>query len=1056
MNPRILLLILPPALLGFTQHILSVSSAADPPSPQLTFAGAIEPILRRRCYSCHGPDKQESGLRLDRRAAVLRGGETGPALLPGKAAKSQLLLRVRSTASDERMPPTGARLTDAEIAALTAWIDQGAAWAEGETASQHWAFQPIRTPRPRDLPDSGWAQGPIDRFILRRLQQENTQPSPPASRQIQIRRAHLDLLGLPPTPSQWQHWLSEPSPDWYAEMIDALLASPHFGERWGRVWLDLARYADTDGYEKDRPRPHAYHWRDWVMDAINRDVPYNQFTEQQLAGDLLPGATGETRLATGFHRNTLTNREGGIDKEEDRVKQAVDRVNTVSTVWLGLTLKCAQCHSHKYDPISHSEYFQLYGFFNNSDEADFQLAPTETQAEKHQQLLAAHTAQVTQLRTQYEARRAELAVGLPAATRQLQNRFPNGLVAPSQKGLFVYASCDMSSATDRGLANASWEGVNAPTQVPGRNGQAFQYNGKNTRWVLGHPKHFRSDQAFTIAAWLKTTQASGSIVTQLDENQAFRGLDFTTHQGMLELHLVHQWPTNAIKVTTPSLIKTNQWHHALVRYDGSGKVAGIEIFIDGILQPLETEEGQLTGAIATDEPIRIGSRKQSSYFQGQLDEISIYSRRISDDEVAQLTQTPGLKRFLELAAIPADKRPDTQTAEMVDYLVDRNPHLSALRKQLTELAKKPPQVDTDTGMALTTPATARRTFVHQRGEFLRPGNEVQTGTPSFLPPLAPRGAQPDRLDLARWILDSRNPLTARVAVNRVWQHYFGRGLVATSDDFGTQGDPPTHPTLLDWLASHFVQHHWGMKWLHRQLVTSATYRQSSADRRDLTERDPYNLWLARQRRTRVDAEMIRDISLATSGLLDATTHGASVFPPLPPGTLELAFVDVINRGPWKVSSGGNRYRRGFYTFFQRTAPYPMLALFDAPDSNTSCTRRERSNTPLQALMLWNDPVFLECAQHLAYQTLAEADDTDNQRIDTLFVATLSRHPDPPEQKTIRTLLTTCRQSYRSNPHLARQLLGNKQAMSDAMAAEWASWLAVVRTLMNLDEFITRE
>ena len=1030
--------------------------SAEPNRPELTFGRAIEPILRRRCYSCHGPDKQESGLRLDQRAAALAGGDSGPALQPGKATQSPLLRRVRSNAPDFRMPPDGARLTAKEIATLTAWIDQGAAWPEGEAAAAHWAFQPVKPPRTGDLPDGVWSSSPLDRFILRRLQLEQTQPSPPASRPILIRRVHLDLLGLPPTPTQWKHWLAHPHPDWYHQMVDSLLASPHFGERGGRLWLDLARYADTDGYEKDRPRPHAYHWRDWVMDAINRDLPYDQFTEQQLAGDLLPGATEETRLATGFHRNTLTNREGGIDKEEDRVKQAVDRVNTVSTVWLGLTLKCAQCHSHKYDPISHNEYYQLYGFFNNSDETDFRLAPTAAQIEKHQPLAAAHTARVTELRSQYEAAREKLSAGLAATSRQLRKRFPHGAATPPQKGLSIYASCDTSNDADRGLEEAQWEGDGVPKQVAGRIGQAFQFNGKNARWAIGQPTRFRADRPFTIAAWIYTTQASGSIVTQLDEDAAFRGLDFTTHQGKLELHLVHEWPENGIKVTTPALVKTNQWHHALVRYDGSSKVAGVDIFIDGKIQKLNVQVDALTDQITASEPIRIGSRKRSSYFQGQLDDISIYDRRLTDDEVTQLAQGPGLQRFLELAAIQPDQRRTAQTEEMVDYLVDRNADLRKLRRQLSELTGKPPEVEAGTGMALATTATPRRTFVHLRGDFLKPGTEVQTGAPSFLPPLTPRGVQADRLDLARWVLDAGNPLTSRVAVNRVWQHYFGRGLVATSDDFGTQGEPPTHPALLDWLASRFVQHHWEMKWLHRQLVTSTTYRQSSADRPDLRARDPYNLWLARQRRTRVDAEMIRDISLATSGLLDRTTHGVSVFPPLPPGTLELAFVDVINRGPWIVSSGGDRYRRGFYTFFQRTAPYPMLALFDAPDSNTSCTRRERSNTPLQALMLWNDPVFLECAQHLALNTLQVPDVTDSQRLDELFVATLARHPESSELDTMAELLQTSRQAYQSTPLLARELLGTNESTSDAQAMEWASWFAVVRTLMNLDEFITRE
>ena len=1057
MTHRLLITAVTSALIcGGTLSPQRTAVAEAPQPPQLSFRTAIEPILRRRCYSCHGPDKQEAGLRLDKRAAALQGGDSGPALRPGNPTNSTLLRRVRSNDPATRMPPDGARLTPAEIATLTEWIDRGASWAEGETAAAHWAFQPVTHAGHPNLTGDAWSFNPVDRFVLRGLRREQTKPSPTASRPILVRRVHLDLLGLPPTSAQSQHWLTHPDLDWYHQMVDSLLASPHFGERAGRLWLDLARYADTDGYEKDRPRPHAYHWRDWVMDAINRDLPYDQFTEQQLAGDLLPGATEETRLATGFHRNTLTNREGGIDKEEDRVKQAVDRVNTISTVWLGLTVKCAQCHSHKYDPISHNEDYQLYGFFNNSDESDFPLAPTASQTATYQRALSAHNARVTALRTAYENAREKLADGLLTTTRELQKRFPDGVARPPQKGLSIYASCDPSQTADRGLADATWEGDGVPKQVDGRIGQAFEFNGKNTRWVLGQPNHFRGQGAFTIAAWIHTTQPSGSIVTQLDEFQSFRGLDFTTHQGMMELHLVHEWPSNGIKVTTPSVIKTKQWHHVLVRYNGSRKAAGVEILVDGKPQKLKVQVDALTDTTVSSEPIRIGSRKRTSYFQGYLDEISIYNRRLTDEEVTHLTQGPGLQQFLTLAAIAPEKRSAAETETMLDYLIDRDADLRNQRREIRELTMKPPEVETDTGMALATSASPRRTFVHLRGDFLKPGTEVQAGVPSFLPPLSARGAQADRLDLARWILDTRNPLTARVAVNRVWQHYFGRGLVATSDDFGTQGDPPTHPELLDWLASRFVGHQWQMKWLHRQLVTSRTYRQSSAQRPDLQERDPYNLWLARQRRTRVDAEMIRDISLATSGLLDRTTHGVSVFPPLPPGTLELAFVDVINRGPWKVSSGGDRYRRGFYTFFQRTAPYPMLSLFDAPDSNTSCTRRERSNTPLQALMLWNDPVFLECAQHLAGQILEMPNATDSQRIEHLFVTALARRPESLELDTMTTLLENSRQTYGSDPPLARTLLGTSETQSDSQSTEWASWFTVVRTLMNLDEFITRE
>ena len=1045
-------------LLPYLTH--TVPAAGQETAPTIVFDRDVEPILKRRCHACHGPDKSEGGLRLDLRPRALQGGDSGRAIRPGNANQSRLVALIRQTVPGERMPPEGALLTAKEIAAIARWIDQGAAWPSSQGGSrsvaEHWAYQPLKAISLPAVKQRQWPLVGVDRFILRRLERERAPPSQEATREIQIRRAHLDLTGLPPTPRQWRQWMHHARQDWYEQMVDGLLASPHFGERWGRRWLDLARYADTDGYEKDQPRPHAFHWRDWVLDAINRDLPFDQFSEQQLAGDLLPGATPETRLATGFHRQTLTNREGGIDKEEDRVKQAVDRVNTVATVWLGLTVKCAQCHSHKYDPISHREYYQLYAFFNNADETDFPLAATAAATARHQRQLASHAQRLDALRDEYQAARRRLTSELPALATGLLKRFPDGIEAPPSKGLQVRASFDDAANSDRGLAEAVWRGSAAPSRVAGKVGKALQLNGSSERWELGQAFRFDSDQPFTIGAWIQSANGGGAIVTKLDEAADFRGVDFTNNAGILEVHLVQTWPTDAIKVTTKSRVKNSEWHHALVRYDGSRKAAGVEIFVDGARQELTTHYDTLSGSIHIDEPLRIGSRKQGTFWRGRIDEVHLYDRRLDDQEIALLSQDAALKQFLDLARLsPQDRQPE-QRASMIDYLVDQRPAPRKLRQQIAQLTAKPPQVERGTGMGLARVSSPRQTFVHRRGDFLDRGDEVQVGAPAFLAPLQPRGAVPDRLDLARWIIDPNNPLTARVAVNRVWQHYFGRGLVATSDDFGSQGDPPSHPELLDWLSVEFIAHNWEMKWLHRRLVTSATYRQSSQARRDLIGRDPYNRWLARQHRARIDAEMVRDAALATAGLLDTRTHGASVFPPLPPGILELAFVDVINRGPWKVSPGGDRYRRGLYTFYQRTSPYPMLALFDAPDSNTSCTRRARSNTPLQALMLWNDPVFLECARHLADRLLQAPHADDAQRITAAFVTTLSRRPDRSDRADIARLLSVSRKAFTADPRLADQLAGDTPARSEVSRVEWASWISVVRALMNLDEFITRE
>jgi len=1033
-------------------------TANDPDT--VSFARQIAPIFKRRCYSCHAADKQQGGLRLDRRRNALAGGDNGPVVRPGKSGSSRIVALITEAVAGERMPPKGPLLSAAEVDTIRRWIDQGAVWPQNTESdndlNSHWSFQPVAAAGVPRVKDVAWPRNAIDRFVLKQLERQRTHPSGQASRAILIRRVYLDLIGLPPSPEEWMHWIADPSLDWYPRLVDQLLASPQFGERWGRVWLDLARYADTDGYEKDRPRPHAYHWRDWVLDAVNRDLPFDQFTEQQLAGDLLPGATQETRLATGFHRNTLTNREGGIDKEEDRVKQAVDRVNTVATVWLGLTVQCAQCHSHKYDPVSHREYYQLYSFFNNADESDIALAPTPEQSAQYARDNAAHQQRLLEKRKTLAAARAQLQADLPKIRADYLARFPGGQALPPRQGLQVHAAFDADLRGGTGLQDARWLGSEKPTFAEGKLDMALQFGGSGERVELGRPLRFQSDKPFTIAAWIRWSAGVGAIVTKMDEAADFRGVDFTNNQGMLELHLVRTWPGDAIKVTTKSRVKKDEWHHVMVSYDGSRKAAGIRIDIDGKSQQLTTHYDALKGSIDLDEPLRVGSRKSSTFFNGRIDEVRIYDRVLAQQERLLLAGDSGLRQFLELAQIdPAILKPE-QLQALLDFLVERRETLRTLRDEVQRIEKNPAKLQQGTGMALVAAKQPRRSFVHIRGEFLSKGSEVTAGVPEFLHPLRPRAAVPDRLDLARWILDSKNPLTSRVAVNRLWQQYFGQGLVRTSDDFGTQGTQPTHPALLDWMATRFVENGWSVKWLHREIVTSATYRQSSVARPELAERDPYNTWLARQNRLRVEAEIVRDLALATSGLLHERTHGPSVFPPLPDGTLELAFVDVINRGPWKVSPGRDRYRRGLYTFFQRTSPYPMLSLFDAPDSNTACTHRETSNTPLQALTLWNDPVFVECAQFLARRVLREAGPGDRERVETAFITALSRKPTAEDQRDVVALLDNGRSVFANDKPLARALIGSASAPSGMSDAEFAAWVSVARTLMNLDEFITRE
>jgi hypothetical protein len=837
-------------LAGF--FVLSSSAlAADP----VDYLRDVKPILSQHCYSCHGPQKQKSGLRLDTIAAARKGGHSGPAIVPGKSAESLLIKAL--TTSDEnlpRMPYQKPPLDEKQIALLKAWIDQGAkvpADERLETATtgktKHWAFQPISRPAMPPVKNPAWVRNSIDRFILARLEKEGIAPSPEADRVTLIRRLFLDLIGLTPSIEEVDAFVSDTRPHAYELLVDRLLQSPHYGERWGRHWLDLARYADSNGFNIDAPRS-MWKYRDWVIDAFNRDLPFDQFTIEQIAGDLLPNATLSQKIASGFHRNTLINEEGGIDLEQFRVESIVDRVNTTGSVFLGLTIGCAQCHDHKFDPISQRDYYQLFAFFNNVDEPTLEL-PT---AEQHRQ------------RDRIRRRIEELKQSV------------------------------------RAVDNTS--------------------EAKRLEW----------ERSLTASARAKLSPVVNGI------------LDVPEHQR------------DAQQLQTI---------RAAYRFGDQARN-----LVGGLGQPLP---------------------------------------------------------FLGAAHL--------QTA-LVRFSVD---------KQIADLQKSEPTVVTT--LIMEERKAPRPTYVHLGGDFLRKGTRVAPDIPAVLPTLKAQRSQPTRLDLARWLVDPKNPLTSRVTVNRFWEHYFGLGLVETENDFGTQGTRPTHPDLLDWLAAEFIAQEWSMKAMHRLIVTSATYRQSSRHRPELSTIDPRNQLLARQSRLRLEAEVVRDVALCASGLLSQKIGGPSVFPPQPDGVFRLTQI----QREWKASDGPDRYRRGMYTYFWRSAPHPALTVFDAPEATTACTRRNRSNTPLQALTLLNDQAFFEFAQGLALRVLenkshaAQDKRTDSERIRNAFRLCLARPPNDFEQKRLNDLLNRQRADFDS-------------AGTGTDSKQLAAWTTVARVLLNLDEFITRE
>jgi hypothetical protein len=769
-------------------------SLPPPAEKQVDFDADVKPLFATHCFKCHAGDKQKGGFRLDDEKAFREGGNSGVVARVGKSAESLLIHLVSGTKPDEIMPPGEAKkLTPQEIGILRAWIDQGAKWGKVSVAhkdaakSNHWAFQP---PKRASLPklNDPWVANPIDAFILARLQKEGLRPSVLTDRHTLIRRMSFDLLGLPPTPEEVNAFVEDTSPDAIEKLIDRLLASPHYGERWARHWLDLARYADSDGYEKDTGRPFAWRFREWVIQALNRDLPFDQFTVEQLAGDLLPNSSIEQKTATGFHRNTLTNKEGGADQEEFRVAAVVDRVNTTGTVWLGLTVGCCQCHDHKYDPLSQREYYQFFAYFNTDRELD----------------------------------------------------------------------------------------LSAPTP-------------------------------------------------------------------------------------------------------------------------------------------------------GELDRLKI-EQQAFDARTKELAQ-----------AVEEGKKQNLKDAQ-----------LKQREKALTDHQKAKP---TPSKVQTISQGPARATHIHIRGDFLRKGVEVVANTPAVLP----KSVGTTRLDLARWLVARDNPLTPRVTVNWVWGKLFGRGLVATPEDFGTQGQKPSHPELLDDLAVHFRDDlNWSLKKLHKTILMSATYRQASTVRTDLIEKDPLNLLLARQNRLRLEAEIVRDNALSVSGLLTRSIGGPSIRPPQPSGISELTYA---NSAKWVTSTGADRFKRGLYIWFQRTSPYPTLITFDSTDSNVCVVRRERSNTPLQALTMLNDTVFVETAQALARRV--QADRPEAERGEYLFTLCFGRSPSSLEKEKLKLLLEQARNLARSKPEEAIKLLGSyrpkglnpKQPDS---VSESVSWVIAARSLLNLDEFVTRE
>jgi mono/diheme cytochrome c family protein len=989
-------------------------------SPRVDFNDQVRPVLARHCFKCHGPDEKarKAGLRLDARALALKPAGSGERpIVPGRPDESELVRRILAEDPEEQMPPPAAKLalsqTDRQL--LKEWI------AEGAKYDVHWAFRrPVRPAVPA-VRDPSAVRNPIDAFVLARLEREGLRLSPEADRASLLRRVSLDLVGLPPAPQELAALLADRSPDAYEQAVDRLLASPHYGERWGRRWLDLARYADTNGYEKDRPRS-IWPYRDWVIRALSADLPFDRFTIEQLAGDMLAGAGLEQKVATGFHRNTMLNEEGGIDPLEFRFYAMTDRVATTGSAWLGLTIGCAQCHTHKFDPIPQREYYQFMGLLNNADEPE----------------LAVPSADTVRRRRDLDARIAALKVELP-------DRFP------AEGGTSPGASASLARQRHEHLERCfqKWLSVAAAQAV---------------RWTVLKPLHARSNLPHL------TIQDDDSILASGDQSK--RDVYTVTLRGCVP-------GTTAIRLEALPDERLPNRGPGRVYYEGpagdfflseihvavNGKPVRLVQAVSGNPKAPGAAGAAIDGDPQTGWSINGGQgRENRAVFRlaaplqdfGELTLELLFERyhaaglgrfRISATTDHRPIAAGDMPAEIEaLSLVPPDRRTLADLERLRRYYLTVAPELSRERTAIEELAAQIPRDPTTLVMQERPPDNPRPTFIHTRGEYLRPAERVEPDVLSVLPPL-PADAPHNRLALARWLVSGSNPLTGRVVMNRQWAAFFGRGLVRTVEDFGYQGERPTHPELLDWLAVSLVEHGWSIKAMHRLIVTSATYRQSSRVAPEVLAKDPENRLLARAPRVRLEAEVIRDAVLRVGGLLCEKIGGPSVFPPQPPGvTTEGAY------GPleWKVSSGADRYRRGLYTFTKRTTPYAMFSTFDAPSGEVCTPRREVSNSPLQALTLLNDPVIEECAQALG-RTMAAAAGSVEERIGHLLIRCLAR----PGHRDEVALLAEFYHSQKGR--LQRRELDAVKIAGPPAAdpIERAAWALLARAILNLDEFVTK-
>jgi hypothetical protein len=1046
----------------FATIVCSSFSALSAEKLQQTveFNRDIRPILANNCFNCHGQDsnRRKGKLRLDVEESAKAERKGVRAIVPGDLEESESWARIISKDPDEVMPPTDSNkiLTPQEVEILKKWIEQGAQY------QSHWAFISPQTPA---LPKNKtkWGHNPIDQFILARLEAAGLKPSPEAAKEILIRRVSFDLTGLPPTLQELDQFLNDRSPKAYEKVVDRLLASSSYGERMALHWMDVARYGDSSVHHADGPRT-MWPWRDWVIEAYNNNKSFKDFTVEQLAGDLLPEATTAQKIATGFNRNHGTTDEGGLIVEEYRVEYVVDRLKTTGNSWLGLSVECGQCHEHKYDPISQEEYYRLFAFFNNNADSGKQTrggnAPPMVNVVSKENLQKKKAAESKMKEAEKKISEYKRTVN-PAFTKWAEEAAKKiGKQPKEPTGLYAHLPLDeFSKRKSVDLLNdkneVKWEG--AGRTVGGKFGSAFRVEGNGFVNVKGiKPPEW--NKPFSYGCWVKPDAGkNGAIFSKMNEGNAYRGFDVWLQGGAPGTHLIHKWQDNAIKVVGKEKVKAKQWSHIFFTYDGTGKAAGTKVYLNGKLLSHNVEADGLSGTIQTPNDFRIGRRSGSAQANGiEIDDVRLYDRVLSNSEVAALA---GNDPIAPLLAITPEKRTDKQKQTLLNHYlnsVDKPYQKLLAEKRTAEKEVSAANKNKVTTMIMGDQGKMRQTYILQRGSYEHPKKDrvIKPGVPDFLPPL-PKDAPKNRLGLAQWIMRPDHPLTARVAVNRYWSLFFGKGIVTTVSDFGTQGDLPSHQGLIDWLAVDFQQHGWNIKRTIKQIVMSATYRQSSRFSQESYANDPQNRLLSRGPRFRLQGEFVRDNALFVSGLLVNKVGGPGVKPYQPAGLWNE--VSLSGNVRFKQDTGENLYRKSMYTYWKRSAPAPSMTIFDAPTREKCTVQRPRTNTPLQALVTMNDPQFVEAARNLAEKMIKEGGKTPKERVLFGYRLVTARAPKPIVSRILESAFNEEFDNYNKNNEAAAKLIATGESKRDESIdkAEHAAWTIVASMLLNLDEVISR-